>query len=77
MKKLIVFLLMVALGNTVLSQQIAAPVPVRFQIHKNKCELRHERNGMRHDFRKFMRYQHFKHKMRQHRRHRMIKRAIR
>ena len=77
MKKLILILMLAIFGSITYAQQGVAPKPVHFQIHKEKCMLRHERNGIRHDFRKFHRYKHFRHAMRRHRHHRMLKRAIR
>lgn len=77
MKKLILILTILTLSVAAFAQQAVQQKPIRFQIHKERCVIRHERNGIRHDFRKFHRYMHFRHMMRKHRHHRMIKRAIR
>ena len=77
MKKLILIFVLAVLGTFSYAQQTPASQPVRFQIHKEKCVLRHEGNGIRHDFRKFHRYKHFKHRMHKLRKHRMMKRAVR
>ncbi|MBK5284575.1 MAG: hypothetical protein JJE25_04175 [Bacteroidia bacterium] len=74
MKKLFLILMAALLSGFAYSQQTVSAPPVRFKIHKEKCMVRHERNGIRHDFRKFHRYQHFK-QMRH--RHKMHRRAIR
>lgn len=76
-KKLILFLMLAMFSMLASAQQAVSPQPVRFKIHKEKCMIRHEQNGVRHDFRKFHRYKHFKHKMRKHRQHRKLNRPVR
>ena len=74
MKKLILILMIALLSGIASAQQtvaLAVARPhVRFQIHRERCELRHERNGIKHNFRKFHRYMHFRPKLRRyHRQH--------
>jgi hypothetical protein len=69
MKKLILILMIAMLSGFAYSQQAVAPAPshVRFRIHTERCMIRHERNGIRHDFRRFHRYMHFRHMRHRHR----------
>ena len=75
MKKLILILMVSMLSAFAFAQQRVDTRPVRFRIHAERCEIRHERNGVRHDFRRFHRYMHFRHMRHRHRHHhRMINR---